>query len=172
MDNRSCRVYNVIFPIWFLWLVPLTWVVVLPANFLIDLLVVWLTLRCLRIESAGRQARAVIWKVWGFGFLSDFIGTAVLFPSMALDFNSRTPFGKWWYDNITSPVAYNPLKNPLAAAWVVLAVAAAGVCIYFFNKKISFRNTDLTPRQKHAAALAMAVFTAPYFFLLPMEWFY
>jgi hypothetical protein len=172
VKRHTQRLYNLIFPFWLVWLVPMTWFVVLPANLLIDFLVVWLMLRGLRVGQAGRQARSVVWRVWGFGFLSDLIGTALLLPSMLLEFDTQTPFGNWWYYHVTSPVAYNPLENPIAFVWVALAVAAAGVCIYFFNRRIAFRDTDLTPRQKHVTALSLAVFTAPYLFLLPMEWFY
>ena len=33
MNKNSIKLYNVIFPIWLLWLIPITWLVVLPANF-------------------------------------------------------------------------------------------------------------------------------------------
>ena len=46
--KKELKLYNVIFPIWFLWLVPITWIVVLPANFIIDLAVIVLTLKYLK----------------------------------------------------------------------------------------------------------------------------
>jgi len=36
MKKNQVKIYNLIFPIWLLWLIPATWIVVLPANFLID----------------------------------------------------------------------------------------------------------------------------------------
>ena len=37
MKNTDVRLYNVLFPVWLLWFFPVTWIVVLPANFVIDL---------------------------------------------------------------------------------------------------------------------------------------
>ncbi|MDD6202367.1 MAG: hypothetical protein PUB13_05425 [Lachnospiraceae bacterium] len=34
--KKGITLYNIIFPIWLLWILPVTWVVVLLANFLID----------------------------------------------------------------------------------------------------------------------------------------
>ena len=75
MKKKSIKLYNVIFPIWLLWLIPMTWVIVLPANFLIDLLVVVLTMKYLKVKEIKLNAKSVILKVWIFGFIADFIGT-------------------------------------------------------------------------------------------------
>lgn len=34
MSKKSIKFYNLIFPIWFLILIPITWIFILPANFL------------------------------------------------------------------------------------------------------------------------------------------
>lgn len=39
------KLYNLILPLWLLWLFPQTWIIVLPANFAVDLLVSALALR-------------------------------------------------------------------------------------------------------------------------------
>ena len=31
--NKTVKLYNLVFPVWLLWIVPLTWIVVLPVNF-------------------------------------------------------------------------------------------------------------------------------------------
>ena len=63
MKKKSIKLYNVIFPIWLLWLIPMTWVIVLPANFLIDLLVVVLTMKYLKVKEIKLNAKSVILKV-------------------------------------------------------------------------------------------------------------
>ena len=43
--RRGTKLYNLILPLWLLWIFPQTWLVVLPANFIVDLLVSALALR-------------------------------------------------------------------------------------------------------------------------------
>ena len=43
--KKENRLYNVFFPIWFLLLYPLSWIIALPVNFAVDLLVLWLCCR-------------------------------------------------------------------------------------------------------------------------------
>ena len=111
MKKKSIKLYNVIFPIWLLWLIPMTWVIVLPANFLIDLLVVVLTMKYLKVKEIKLNAKSVILKVWIFGFIADFIGTSAMFMANVIDFNYQTSLGKWWYNNITNAVSYNPFES-------------------------------------------------------------
>ena len=60
----------------------------------------------------------------------------------------------------------DPLSHPVSFLWTLMAVAIAGVCIYFLDKK-PLRDAGLTEREAHRTALAMAVVTAPWTFLLP-----
>ena len=46
--KKEIKLYNVIFPIWMLILIPPLWLVVLPGNFLIDLLVLYISMRILK----------------------------------------------------------------------------------------------------------------------------
>ena len=110
MKKNSTKLYNLIFPIWILWLIPITWIVVLPANFFIDLLVVVLTMKYLKIQDIKKNAKAIIFRVWIFGFIADFIGTAAMFLANIIEFNYETQLGKWWYTNISSAVSYNPFE--------------------------------------------------------------
>ncbi len=168
MSNKKTKLYNVIFPIWMLWIFPLTWLVILPANFLIDLLVVALTMKVLKIEHIWATAKPVILKVWLFGFLSDLIGTAAMLMAAFLDEGILGPTaGKWWYQNISYSVNYNPFQSIYGFLWVTLCVVLAAAMIYLFNLKFSFKKAPLTDRQKRQLSLSLAVFTAPYLFYLP-----
>lgn len=172
MKKHSIKLYNVIFPIWILWLVPITWIVVLPANFLIDLLVVVLTMKCMKLPNIKENAKAVILRVWVFGFIADFIGTAVMFLSNIIDFNYETALGKWWHNNITNAVAYNPFESIYALTWVTLCVVITAFFIYIFNYKICLNRSTMSNKQKKVLALSLAIFTAPYLFYLPTCWFF
>lgn len=168
----SIKLYNVIFPIWILWLIPITWLVVLPANFLIDLLVLVITLRCLKVENRKRIVKSSIWKVWLLGFLADFIGTAFMFLAGLIRFAPNSPIYEWWYSNIVMGVNYDPFHSVYSFLWTTVCIIITGFCIYWFNYKISFKKTDLPKSQKKRLALSLAVVTVPYLFYLPTRLFY
>ena len=153
MKKNDIRLYNVLFPIWFMYLL-LTpfWLILLPVNFAVDSLVIYLSAR-----EQGIGGRLELWKksilsVWLFGFLSDFLGAAVTFIlSLVLD-------------AISDVMLYTfPGSTLISIPGLILA----GVLIYFFNKKLSFRESDLTPEQIHRLCLHLALWTAPYTMLIP-----
>lgn len=172
MKNKDVKLYNVIFPIWMIWLFPITWIVVLPANFIIDMIVVILTLKVLKVKDIKAVTKSVILKVWIFGFLADFIGTFLMLISNLIDFDYNSPIGEWWYNNITNAVSYNPYSSIWALLWVIMCVLTSAILIYLFNYKVVLKKSSLDEGQKKRLALSLAIFTAPYTFLLPTRWFY
>ena len=52
--SKTVRCYNVIFPVWFLILFPLAWLYAMPANFIIDSIVLLLALKMLHIAEIGK----------------------------------------------------------------------------------------------------------------------
>ncbi|MDU5109999.1 MAG: hypothetical protein E6248_06100 [Clostridium sp.] len=169
MKNKtSIKIYNLIFPIWIIWLFPITWIVVLPANFIIDSLVILITLMVLKINDKKTIYKKAIFKAWIFGFLSDFIGTVIMIiPSLIF---SKLPknISMWIDKNLISPLAYNPFSSIYSALWGILAVLVAGYFIYLFNYKVTLKNIDIEIRSKKILAISLAVFTAPYLFFIPM----
>lgn len=172
--RQACRLYNVIFPIWLLWIFPLTWLMILPANFIIDSAVVLIALKLLKVPSLKSVYKKVILKVWGFGFLADIIGTVFMFLALILEDTGLLGEGMkdWWYTYITNAVSYNPFENIWAFLWVTACVIVSCVCIYCLNYKISFKKLTLEQPIKKKLALALAIFTAPILFYLPTSWFY
>lgn len=169
MKRNSTKLYNLIFPIWLLWLIPVTWIVVLPANFLIDMLVVIITMKIMKIDDIKNKLKTIIWKVWIYGFIADFIGTAAMFMSNVIDLG---PFyDKWWFDNIKNAVSYNPLESIYSIIWVSVCVIIAAIFIYLLNYKLFVKVLDIDNIQKKKLALSLAIFTAPYLFFLPTIWF-
>ena len=168
--TRRDTLYNVLFPIWMLWLFPAAWLIVLPANFGIDFLVVALTLRALHKADVLRSTLRVIPRVFLMGFVADLIGTALMFlPSLP---NFPGDFGRWWYDSFANPVCYHPFRSIYALLYVTVCTACSGLCIYWFNRAFCLKKAGLDERQKHRAALSVAVFTAPYLFFFPSIWLY
>jgi len=172
MKKNSTKLYNMIFPIWLLWLIPITWIIVLPANFLIDLIVIILTMKYLKIQDIKQKAKSVIFRVWIFGFIADFIGTVAMFTANVIDFNYNTQFGKWWYNNISNSVSYNPFESIYAVLWVTVSVLITSFFIYLFNYKFCLKKANLDDSQKRKLALSLAIFTAPYLFYIPTAWFF
>lgn len=172
MKKHDIRLYNLIFPVWLIWLIPTVLIIVLPANFLLDFLVVFLTMKHLNILARREKLRSCIWKIWLFGFVSDLIGTAFLLLATEISPGTDTAFGKWWYTHLTEAVSTNPFSNLFSILWVAAGVIIAGCCIYFFNLKVSFRKMDASEIQKKKLAASLAVFTAPYLFFLPTSIFY
>lgn len=172
MKKTDVKLYNMIFPIWLLWLIPITWIVILPGNFIIDLLVLVLTMKYLKIQDIKMSAKSVIFKVWIFGFIADFMGMALMILAAGLPFSNETAFEKWWYHNITNSVSFNPFENIYALLYVTICVILTAAFIYLFNYKFCLKKLNLSKEQKQKIALSLAIFTAPYLFYLPTDWFY
>lgn len=174
-QRKGETLYNIIFPIWLLIWYPVIWIFVAPVNYVIDLLVTRISLKKLGVEDYKEKTR---WKtmrwVWLLGFAADLIGTILMFVvnmiGSALDY--ETAFGRWWYENLTNAVSYNPFESIWAVLYVAACVAISGLLIYVFNDKIALRKLDLDEPIRKRVARNMAIFTAPYLFFLPTMWFY
>lgn len=95
-----------------------------------------------------------------------------MFLSNIIDFDNNTAIGEWWYDNITNAVSFNPFRSIFAILWVTICVAITAILIYIFNYKVVLKKSNLEESQKKKLALSLAVFTAPYTFYIPTQWFY
>ena len=77
MEKKPVRLYNILLPIWLLWIFPQVWLVLLPGNLLIDCAVLLLALAALRCTGKKAVLRRVWWRLWLNGFLADGAGVAV-----------------------------------------------------------------------------------------------
>lgn len=146
--RKTTRLYNILFPIWMLMLLPATWLVVLPGNFIIDSLVLLIAMAAMKMADKREKYKKYILKIFIFGMLSDVIGAAIPFAAIYLD----------WYDFYTEPL------------FTVPGVLLAGVMIYIFNYYITLRDLDKVTRKK--LALTFAIVTAPYTFAIPSTLIY
>ena len=163
MEEKPVRLYNILLPIWLLWIFPQVWLVLLPGNLLIDCAVLLLALAALRVPAKRPVLRRVWWRLWLNGFLADGAGVAWMVLGM---FSAASGEG-WWAENLT-PITGSPFRTPLALAWTLTGVAIAGVCIWLLDRRALRRCPELDGRQRRLAALALAVCTAPWLFLVPM----
>lgn len=151
--KREIRLYNMIFPVWMLWLFPPAWLVILPGNLLLDGLVLLLSLAALGCADKKSRLRSLLLPFWLCGFLADFVGMAWMYLGLFLSGLS----GGW--------TPYLPFAHPAAFAWTLSAVVLSGVCIYLLDRAV-LKGEPAPPlqREQRIIALAMAVVTAPWTF--------
>lgn len=146
--KKEIRLYNVLFPIWMLLIIPTAWIAVLPANFIVDSLVLLITAKKIGILEKGVYKKHIL-RVWIFGFIADLIGAGILLGSLYI-------FEDFFRGDeliITLP-----------------AMLVSAVMIFLFNYRFSFSELDKGARLR--MALSFAIFTAPYTFLIPLNWIY
>ncbi len=169
--TKSLTLYNMIFPIWLLWLLPPVSLLILPANFLWDMLILVLSMRALGITGALKKARSVIVRVWLCGFLADAVGALAMVFMSFIQPTRASVWADWWYDKVMGPSVYNPLSNPYAFGYVGIFILLSAILIYICNIMFCLNKLTLEMQKKKKLALFLAVFTAPYLFYLPVEWF-
>lgn len=147
--KKQTRLYNVLFPFWMLLLFPQLWLIVLPGNFIIDSLVLFISMFCLKIQNKKLFYKHSILKIFGFGILSDVVGSAYMLAMMI------------WFD-------IGSMGDELYLTVPALVISA--VCIFVLNYFITFRKSDNAERLK--LATTFAIVTAPYTFLVPSSWLY
>lgn len=160
---KTYRLYNVLFPLWMLIIFPSVWLVVVPANFIIDSAVLLIAAHffCRGMEKEIWKKSIV--KVFLFGFLSDFVGSAFLLGGTMIGGYSGIAF----IEDLFIDTQNGP--GSIGGFFILLfAVALAGICIYFFDYKIAFKKLEIEDAEKKKLALALAIATAPYTFFIPL----
>ena len=159
MKGKETRLYNMLFPSWFLtigWPALVYWwpglLLVLGGNLALDSLVIFLAAACGKLPEKGKLWKRSILRVWLLGFVCDGAGGLCTALCWALLRASAGGLGRF------------PLHLLSAAPGVILA----GVLLYWASRKFSFSLTGLQGKQLHSMSLAIALGTAPYLMLLPL----
>lgn len=154
--KRDIKLYNLIFPMWGIYfyaiLFPYFFVLLLPANFIVDTVMLLLLFFLFKVPEKKELYRRSIWKAWGFGFLADFLAAGVL---VILSSAVSLPFNE-----------YAPFSSVGAFLFATVGVVLAGVLIYFFHIKFVWKGILLEEGKKKKIALGMAILTAPYLMYL------
>ena len=114
--KKEVRLYNVLFPVWLLWLFPQIFLIVAPANLLVDCLVLTLALLGLKHKNKWAVVKELWWKFWLRGFAADFIGVLVLLPGLFLPVIFPNAPG---IDGIDTAMIANPFLHPVDRKSVV-----------------------------------------------------
>lgn len=161
--HREVRLYNMVMPLWMIAaFMPQLWLILLPLNWLIDFLVLWLTMKAMKFEHPAKLAGRHVWLTWVFGFAADILGGLLM---IAPDWGSNIKKESVFY-GITR-VLSNPFYDIWAFLWTTLGVVVTAVLIFIYNRYIVLQKADMTDVQKRKIALSLAIFTAPYLFYLP-----
>ena len=130
-------------------LFPQIWLIVLPGNFIIDSVVLIISMICLKIHEKKAFYKNHILKIFGFGILSDAVGSVYMCIMM---------FG----------LQIGRMGDELYLTLPALVISA--ICIFVLNYFITFKECDRAIRIR--LALTFAIITAPYTFLIPSSWLY
>ena len=151
---KNNRLNNILFPVWLFYLLPTgAWLIILPANFLIDSTVLVLAARKLGIKEKQLWKQSIL-RIWIIGFMSDILGALLI---LAVALLTDTVFPDW-----------NTFYFPGATAIAVPGVLLSAICIYFINRRFAFRNTDLDDAAIVKLCRVLAIITAPYAMLIPL----
>lgn len=166
--RRGAKLYNVILPLWLLWLFPQTWFLVLPATFLTDLAISAAAMRFAGVTGIGKALKVSILRTWLCGFAADCAGTALLL--LPLIVSAAMP-DLTRIERLANSLTANPFADRCALLWAAAAVALSAFLICTLNRGFCLRRTELTDRQRRRVSIALALFTAPWFFLCPSPYF-
>ena len=154
-ERRHLRLYNILFPAWMFYLLPTgLWLFILPANFAIDSLVLWMAMRRLKIAGQQDVWKRCILRIWGIGFLADILG-ALLTLGLFLLIDA-------------AHLSWDIYLFPGTTLFAIPGVVLSGILIYALNKRYAFAKCTLDDTQIHKLSLALAIFTAPYAMLIPL----
>jgi hypothetical protein len=168
--KKGIKLYNVIFPIWFLIFFPPVIFITLIGNFIIDSLVTILCFAVFKLSSFKLDLKTFykrnVLKVWMFGFLSDIIGAALLFTISVFGTGLGLP------NEYLTGINFDPFGNPPALFIIIFAMLVSAAFILFFNYRFTFVRQIEDKKLRFKVALTIALITMPWTFLLPTKWFY
>ena len=164
--QKNLKLYNIFFPFRSLFLFPPFFLLSLPVNFLIDSVVFLLVAKTLKLANLKNIYKKNIWKIRGFGFLADIIGAIFLFLSNYI--KDRLELSNAFLVGVN----YNPRGHRASLLWTIIALLISGFLIFYFNYRWSFSETNLSDQDKRKIALRLAIFTAPYIFLVSLSRFW
>ena len=169
-ETKEIKLYNVIFPVWFLLIFPPIWLIIIPLNLIIDSIIVYICMKKNNVNDIKEKLKKIIFKVVCFGFLADIIGGIFMYATGFLEIFVED--SKWLVDNLINPVMFNPFSSVFGLIYTILAMMISSILIYIFNYKYTFNKIELDDKIKKRISLVLAIVTTPILFLLPTEWFY
>lgn len=145
-SRHKLRLYNMVTaPLWMIALLPTMLLIMIPANFVINSLVLIIGMYALKLQNKKQIYKKTILKVFLFSLLSYAVCAALMWLTLVFEIS------------ITA--------NELYFTIPILIISA--VIIFVSNYYLSFKKFDKSNRFK--LSLIFAVGTAHYIFLFPTE---
>lgn len=154
-----------VYPLWIYILSPVSWIVIMPYKFMMVSIAL---LVCARSYDLNRNVRFYKKNI-GWSFV---ISVAGNLAATLLLYCTQPYFGEKWYEYMTSAVAYNPFDNVWSMLYVIAAVALTVFLSFCAYSKALFPKTIRDALLCRKVALIVAVFTAPYLYLVPTQYLY
>ncbi len=114
---KQMKLYNIIFPVWFLQFFPPVIFITLAGNFIIDSLVLLVCFYVFKLADSQNNLKTFynksILKVWMFGFLADTIGAGILFVTGILGASFRLSY------DLISAINYDPFSHAEAVVIII-----------------------------------------------------
>jgi len=132
-----------------------TWLLIIPINFVADSAIFIITLKILKysLSEMIKIYKKTIIKILIFGFIADFIGIIsiclIIFIGIIIHF------------------FFDPDFSVNLIVIKIIGILVSAICIFLFNIKIALKKTNLSNKNKKIIALSLAIFTAPYIYLVP-----
>lgn len=149
MKKSEIKLYNVLAPIWAVyWLaLPYAWFLILPGNFIIDSIVLMISMYALKMKDKMRYYWRHIFSVFALGLVCDLLGSACM---------------------LLVNIAFASHVDGDELFLTIPGVIITSVLIYVANYYITFRKDEKSVR--HKLSLTFAIATAPYLFLIPIAY--
>lgn len=174
-------------PIWLTAITPASWTITLPISYVIDTLALLVALRIAnrhqgdysdlpawsgffkRFTDQFDRYKSAIWRTWLYGLLCWLLSTLLMLAPSMLSISAGDD--NQWLLSVSDALLANPFSNIFALAWAAICVLAGVALIYATNRHLSLRKTEMTVAERSKTALYIALFTAPYIFLIPYHVF-
>ena len=156
-----------IISIWFFWIIPLCWPIIILVNTAFYSIVMYIFMLCLKIDNPLKKLRKIIIRVTFFGFLCDLI-VVVLLLIIAIGgeqiINPTSNFYNWYVHDFSKSMGTYVFNNIFAVLTLSFSVLLSRIINYKLNTRYTFSKLDIGKEKKKNLALAIAIFTAPYIF--------
>ena len=159
-----------IIPIWFFWVLPPCWIAIIPITAIVCSIVFYISTLYLKIYNPFRVLKKIIVKTTFFCFLCDIMVAGFLFLGiLGMDeiINPKSDFYHW-YKSFKDFLDQKPLDNIFVILVLCVAILLSRIINYKLNKRYTFSKLDIEEENKKKLALAIAIFTAPYIFFIPI----
>jgi hypothetical protein len=163
--KKKLTLYSTMLPLWFILLLPNTWLFLIATQFIVVSLVLFASLKYIDYKDPSIVWRkSIIWNTL-YGFIAYLF--MCLFFLVTHIIPENTVIGNWFIKQLAGPLNVNPFSSLISILYVVIGLILSGILIYYANKKLAFRGSNLTAEQKHKVCLCLAIFSAPYITLFP-----